>query len=311
MGHPYLTPDEWLSRLEQQVLSAFRELRELYEQERARREELERAYRRLKDLDELKTTFVARAGAELRQPLGLVIGFLEAALGQLPSSEMPDIAAMLEGALRGAYRLLEYIAPLTAFAELHRQPTAFVEPLPLGQLIHDLLRAEQPTLAERSTEIRLDLSEEAENTRVDGPYGAYILRTLLDFLFAARREGGPLEIRARIRESVLLVELVDPTLRLPAETLAWLNEGAAGISGPQPARPRVDPAVLGLAITRRAAQALGGDLFLRSEGDQGITLSVLLPARPLGVEDQIALLSQALERLPSSEPQRPSPRVPE
>ncbi len=299
MSHPHLTPDEWLSRLEHQVLSAFRELRGLYEQERARREELEHAYRRLRDLDELKTSFIARAGAELRQPLGLVIGFLEAALGHLKARGDPESARMLQAALRGAYRLLDYIAPLAAFAELHRQPVAFVEPLPLEELIQDLTRAHEPAMSGKNAGLRVHLSPEAAQTAVDGPYGSYILRTLLDFLLAIHPEGEGIEIRGQVKEPVLLVEIIDPNLSLSQEILAWLNEGAMEGLYPQHARPHVNPAALGLIIAKRAAQALGGDLFIRSEGEQGTTLSVLLPARPLGIEDQISLLSQALERLPS------------
>ncbi len=299
MSHPHLTPDEWLSRLEHQVLSAFRELRGLYEQERARREELEHAYRRLRDLDELKTSFIARAGAELRQPLGLVIGFLEAALGHLKARSDAESVRMIQAALRGAYRLLDYVAPLAAFAELHRQPVAFVEPLPLSQLIQDLLRAHEPVISEKNIELHIHLSPEAAQTAVDGPYGSYILRTLLDFLLAIHPEGGRMEIQGHVKEPVLLVEILDPYLSLSREILAWLNEGAAEGLYPQQARPHIDPAALGLVIARRAAQALGGDLFIRSEEEQGTTLSVLLPTRPLGIEDQISLLSQALERLPS------------
>ncbi len=295
MGHPHLTPDEWLSRLEDQVLSAFRELRGLYEQERNRREELERAYRRLRDLDELKTSFVARAGAELRQPLGLVIGFLEAALSHARPQKDPELVQKLEAALRGAYRLLEHIAPLAAFAELHRQPVAFVEPLPLGRLIQDLLRAHEPAMSERRVRIEVHLAPEAAETLVDGAYGSYILRTLLDFLFAVHPEGEGMELRGQLKERVLVVEIVAPHLGLPQELLGWLNEGAAERLYLQPARPRVAPTALGLVIAKRAAQAMGGDLFIRSEGEQGTTISVLLPVRPLDIEDQISLLSQALE----------------
>ncbi|GBD08353.1 Sensor histidine kinase TodS [Candidatus Thermoflexus japonica] len=299
MSRPHLTPDEWLSRLEHQVLSAFRELRGLYEQERARREELEHAYRRLRDLDELKTSFIARASAELRQPLGLVIGFLEAALGHLKARGDAESVRMIQAALRGAYRLLDYVAPLAAFAELHRQPIAFVEPIPLGQLIQDLIRVHEPVMSEKSVELHIHLPPEAAQTAVDGPYGSYILRTLLDFLLAIHPEGGRMEIRGHVKEPVLLVEILDPHLSLSREILAWLNEGAVEGLYPQQTRSHVDPAILGLVIAKRAAQALGGDLFIRSEEEQGTTLSVLLPARPLDIEDQISLLSQALERLPS------------
>ncbi len=275
-----------------------RELRERYKQERARREELEHAYRRLKDLDELKTSFIARAGAELRQSLGLVIGFLEAALGYLETRGDPESVRMIQAALRGAYRLLDSIAPLAAFAELHRQPIAFVEPLPLSQLIQDLLRAHEPAMSEKRIKLHIQLSSEAAQTAVDGPYGSYILRTLLDFLLALHSEGGEIALRGQVKEPVLLVEIFDPHLNLSWEILAWLNEGAVEGFYPQQARPHVDPFALGLIIAKRAAQALGGDLFIRSEETEGTTLCVLLPARPLSIEDRISLLSQALEHLP-------------
>lgn len=301
MGHPHLTPDEWLSRLEQQVVSAFRELRGLYEQERARREELEQAYRRLRDLDELKTSFIARAGAGLRQPLGLVIGFLEAALGYLKTQNNMEPVNMLDAALRGAYRLLDYIAPLAAFAELHRQPLTFVEPIHLNQLIQDIIRTYEPEMSEKEIGLHVHLSPEAAETFVDGPYGSYILRTLLDFLFAIHPEGRRIELRGQVKESVLLIEIVNPQARLSQEILAWLNEGTAGGLYPQQVRSRIDPAMVGLVIAKRAAQALGGDLFIRSDEEHGTVLSVLLPARPMDIEDQISLLSQALERLPPKE----------
>lgn len=299
MNYPHLTPDEWLSRLEQTILSAFRELRGLYERERARREELEHAYRRLMDLNALKTSFVARVGAELRQPLGLVIGFLEAALGHLKARGDLESAEMIQAALRGAYRLLDHIVPLAAFAELHRQPMAFVEPLPLEELIRDLIQAHEPVMSEKNIGLGVHLSPEAAQTSVDGPYGSYILRTLLDFLLTIHPGGGRIEIQGQVKELVLLVEVITPDLDLSRDFLAWLNEGTTEGLDPQRARLHVGPAAMGLVIAKRAAQALGGDLFIRSEAEKGIRLSVLFPARLLDVEDQIALLSQALERLSS------------
>ncbi|MCS7251023.1 MAG: HAMP domain-containing sensor histidine kinase [Anaerolineae bacterium] len=299
MSYPHLTPDEWLSRLEHQVLSAFRELRGLYEQERSKREELEHAYRRLRDLDELKTSFIARAGAELRQPLGLVIGFLEAALGHLKDRSDLESVAMLHAALRGAYRLLEYIVPLAAFAELQRQPIAFVDPLPLTHLIQALLRAYESRMSEKKIELHVHLSPEAAQAAVDGPYTSYILRTLLDFLLTIHPEEGKIEIHGQVKEPVLLIEIVDPGLSLSREILAWLNEGMMEGFYLQRARSHIDPAALGLVIAKRTAQALGGDLFLRGGEEQGTMISILLPARPLGIEERISLLRHALERLPS------------
>lgn len=303
-----MTPDEWLARLEHQVLSAFRELRGLYEQERARREELEYSYRRLKDLNDLKTAFVARAGAELHQPLGIVIGFLEAALSQLPAQNPAELAQILEAALRGAYRLLDHVAPLAAFAELHRQPDAFVGPLSLAQLLRELIGAHERGATEEEAPFEVHLAPEAAEALVDGTYGSYILRALFDFLFAVHPESKRVEIRGHLKESILVIDLIAPQLMLSQEILAWLNEGAAEGFYPLQAWPRVDSAAIGLVIAKRAAQALGGDLFIRSEGEQGTTFSVLLPARSLDIEDQIAFLSQALERLPPGKPSdsRPS-----
>ncbi|MER3401376.1 MAG: hypothetical protein C4313_09715 [Thermoflexus sp.] len=295
MGHPHQTPDEWLARLEHQVLSALRELRGLYEQERSRREEAERLSRRLRDLDEMKTAFVARVSSELRQPLSLVIGFLEAALVQAPVEA--EARKSIEAALRSAYRIVDYLAPLSAFAELQRHPLAFAEPVPLGALVQDLIRALEPRLAAGSFRVQAALDPEAAGTAVDGPYVSYILRMLLEFLLHLAREGDAIEIGGRVCEPILVVELVDRGLALPAEVLARWNEGISEDVSPPSGRLGPDPMAMGLGIAKRAAQTLGGDLFIRAEEAGGTVFSVLLPTRPLDVEDQIAILHRAIEAL--------------
>lgn len=161
MGHSHRTPDEWLARLEHQVLSALRELRGLYEQERSCREEAERLSRRLRDLGEMRTAFVARVSSELRQPLSLVLGFLEAALVQAPVEA--EARKSIEAALRSAYRIVDYLAPLSAFAD----------PVPLGALVQDLIRALEPRLAAGSFRVQAVLDPEAAGAAVDGPYVSY------------------------------------------------------------------------------------------------------------------------------------------
>lgn len=71
-----------------------------------------------------------------------------------------------------------------------------------------------------------------------------------------------------------MVELVDRGLALPAEVLARWNEGISEDASPPSGRLGPDPMAMGLGIAKQAAQALGGTVF-----------SVLLPTRPLDVED--------------------------
>lgn len=203
--------------------------------------------------------FLADVAHELRTPLAGARTSAEALLHQeLPEADRQQLLALLVSETQRAGRLLD---ELLVVARLEQHPPPVVAPLPLAGLVGAELRrvvALHPHV--QVTGPRADAVVRATPDAVQG-----ILRNLLDNAVAAVRDvpGAAVDVELRTAGGQVLLDVVDtgPGV-LPADRERIFQRAERG-SRPHGAGDSVTPGFgLGLAISRRAARACGGDLDL-------------------------------------------------
>ena len=239
---------------------------------------LEDANARLRELDELKDTFVTLVSHELRTPMALVLGYLQMGVEQLGDDGLSaESRQYLETALENARHLAGIIQELTDFAKLQRaSPVELNDPIPLGEAILQVFTMLRPAFETKPLKPSLDLPPDIWNLRYDGESLVVIFRNLLSNAAKFTPSGGRVwvngaQLPGKDRVSICVNDMAPP---IPQEKQAIIFQDFRQLENYL--TRRYEGMGLGLAVARRTALALGGDITLQVH-PYGNTFNVMLP----------------------------------
>ncbi|GAA1913274.1 sensor histidine kinase [Nocardioides marmoribigeumensis] len=241
--------------------------------------------RRLRELDQAKTDFVATVSHELRTPLSSIRGYSEllreGMLGAL-SSEQDRAVEVID---RNADRLLRLVGDLLTLAEVDSGAGSHheaLEPVDLTAVVHDSHRSLLPILRARRLEVVLP-----ERGLVPTVLGvaSHLDRVVLNLLSNAVKFTEDL---GRVVVELCLADAPDPTR--PAHVVLSVRDSGIGISREQQHRlferffrsveaqqAAIQGTGLGLAVCKAIVDAHGGTIHVDSEVGVGTTVTVSLP----------------------------------
>ncbi len=250
----------------QHVGSAFL-LRELAE----KRSLLARQVEQLQGLNRLKDEFVASVSHELRTPLTAIIGNVDTLARRGDRMSEDDRQRFLESAERQAKRLAELLENLLAESRLLG---GYPEVVPVTLQVAPFLEEVADTLRSRAPARVVEAS-------CRGPLALVTDRTLLyRILFnlgdnALKYSDGPVGLAARPEDGGVLLEVTDRGPGIPPEHLATIFEQFRQLN--TPSAHRAGGVGLGLHLSARVAEVLGGRIRVDSELGRGSTFSLWLP----------------------------------
>jgi CheY-like chemotaxis protein/anti-sigma regulatory factor (Ser/Thr protein kinase) len=236
------------------------------------KEEAERANR-------AKSDFLSRMSHELRTPLNAILGFAQVLERKgLPS----DQQAHLNHIIKGGKHLLRLINEVLELSRIEAgRMTLSLEPIAIDEVVHEALDLVRPL----ATETEIDLIFERSVTDYGYVYAdrqrlSQVLLNLLSNGIKYNRAGGHVRIRAESRENAVSIRVQDVGRGIPEERLDQLFTPFARLGAEQ---TETEGTGLGLALSKRLAEAMGGGLVLESTGPEGsvFRLDLSLAADPL------------------------------
>lgn len=246
--------------------------------------ELEAANAKLRELDHLKSMFIASMSHELRTPLNSIIGFSsilhDAWVGPVNDEQKENLATIL----RCGKHLLALINDVIDVSKIE---AGKIEPLPedfdLRELAEEAVGLIGPALQEKGLELRIEVPAQPMHTD-----RRRLLQCLLNLLSNAVKftEQGSVAVTAQILPAagptgkVPLVELsvTDTGVGIQPEDLPKMFQPFVRLESPL--QVTVPGTGLGLYLSRRlAVQILRGDILLTSEFGRGSCFTLRLPAR--------------------------------
>jgi DNA-binding NarL/FixJ family response regulator len=232
------------AELDQKVLpGAVEDLRRLLEEERERREQIERLAR-------ARAEFVQVLSHELRTPLTVISGALKM-LERSPGVG-PEERAVLESAVRRAGEL-EFLA----------EGLELVASGPTGEGLTDVMQA--VTTAAQRLEAGPDRVEVADRVWEGVPH-RYVERVAFELLSNAVRHGArPIEVRAHRRGGLAVLEVTDAGGWTPPT-----DDFSAFFQEDMSATRSRSGFGLGLFVASRLCQACDGDLSIRAVGGRTV-----------------------------------------
>lgn len=266
------------SELELEIQRHLATMREL----RAATEEAERAM-------QAKSEFLAKVSHELRTPLNAILGYSEMLLEDSAESEVKSADLMrIHGAGKNLLGLINNLLDLSKLeaGKTEVNPEAFE----LAKFLNSVAADWRPAIAEAGITLHLHHRSARDVIVNDAPK----LRRAIDNLLSNAikfAKGGLVSLTASIEGERLVLTVADTGCGISAERMATILD-SFGAHGSETASKYDEYPGLGLALTQRLCNLMGGDLSVESEIGQGARFTIRIR------NDLSAGLAVAAEPLP-------------
>ena len=271
---------ESLADLQERRAEASRLDRELEETNRgvvALYSELEQRADQLRSVSEMKSRFVSNMSHEFRTPLNSILALSRLLIDGVDGPLNSEQQRQVDYIRKSAQGLLELVNDLLDLAKVEAgkvdvRPSAFE----VGDLFASLRGSLKPLQVNPAVELIFDAPPRLPSLHTDEPKVAQILRNLISNALRFT-ERGHVRVSARdLPEHERIVFMVEDTgIGIAADASARIFEEFVQIDG---ALQRGGTG-LGLPLSRRLAQLMGGDVTVRSVPGVGSTFELFLPRR--------------------------------
>jgi PAS domain S-box-containing protein len=247
-------------------------------------EEAERARKLAEASNRAKSDFLSRMSHELRTPLNAMLGFaqlLGMEAGPAMSARQKDWLAQIQTA---GWHLLEMINDVLDLSRIDLGTMKLhTEALPVHRLLRDSLALVEAEALQRGVRLELGGDDASELAVLcDATRAKQILTNLLSNAVKYNREGGKVILSARAAErpghpeaEVVEIAVQDTGMGLSPQQIEHLFEPfnrlgreTSGVAGTG----------IGLVISRRLAEGMGGELRVHSIEGEGSTFTLVLPS---------------------------------
>ncbi len=265
----------FFSDTERQLLdniSAFATLAE----DRARTLELEReSNERLRQVDQLKTEFVAMVAHDLRSPMSVISGFADTIHDRwdvLPDAQKLEFLRLISRNTRSLAEFVEDVLQVARMesGELHYE----MEPFDARQVVQRIVTDMQVTHPELT--LTMAWPEQLPDVLGDVDRNWQILTNLVSnaMKFSDGEPRIEVELRTMAAEGKLAIAVRDNGVGIAVEDLPRLFRRFSRVG---PTRRTVSGTGLGLYIVKSMVEAQGGSIWVDSEPGRGSTFTYTLP----------------------------------
>jgi len=257
----------------------FERLRRSEEALALRNQALEEANARLKELDRLKSQFLASVSHELRTPLNAIIGFSEVLLDGLAG----ELSEMAQEYLRyihaSGQHLLALINDLLDLSKIQAgRMTLSLQEVDIPALLEEVQATIAPMVEQKAQTLVFKVADPLPPLVADPMRLKQILLNLLSNASKFTPERGRIELACSLTDDgqMMRFTVTDNGIGIPPEEQAMIFEE---FRQARQARELGQGTGLGLAITRRLVELHGGSIGVESEGipGRGSRFTVLLP----------------------------------
>jgi len=232
---------------------------------------------RLKEVERLKTEFVANVTHELRTPLTNIKNYVTLA-ERGREEKKPRYFQILN---HETDRLAQLIQDLLDLSHLDTEtPLRYVVPIDLGLIVQEYVDIFQAKFEMKDIGLTQIISEEETAVSVEDKHLGQLLTNLLGNAIAYTPQGGEIVIQVGREETAVSTQvwfqISDNGPGIPSDEIPHLfNRFYRGSLGQQEGIPGTG---LGLAICQEIVHRYQGDIAVESEGNKGTTVTIHLPA---------------------------------
>lgn len=233
------------------------------------------ANRRLREVDELKTEFVAMVAHDLRSPMATITGFAEILRNHWARLPQSDREEFLDTIVRQVTGLADFVEDVLNVARIEAGEFSYdVRPFDLGALLDRTV--EEIRAAHPSAQIDVSIPPGLPEALADERRNWQILTNLVSNAVKFSPEGAPVSISVVVRPGQLEVAVRDNGPGIAPHDLDKLFRKFSRIE-PAEGQRGTKGAGLGLYMCKAMVEAQGGTIRVESTPGRGSTFAYTLP----------------------------------
>lgn len=234
--------------------------------------ELSQTYERLQEIDKLKDQFMVTASHELRTPLTAIQGYLEllAVYGRSTSPEQQQ--EFLEKAQRGSEELALLLNNVMDASRLEIDAgirPAHLQPVPVLESVQSVVTLLEPQIRKEQRKVEISIPASLVVQADPGRF-RQVLLNLGSNALKYSPEGSPITFSARPVNDpapVIMISVSDRGSGIPPQEQELLFQRFARLE--RDLNSSIRGSGLGLYISRRLIEAMGGKIWVESSGIPG------------------------------------------
>ncbi len=279
---------------------------------RSARERVEESRMAAEHANRAKSTFLANMSHELRTPMNAIIGYTEMLTEDAEDAGQDDVIPDLKKILAAGKHLLALINDVLDLSKIEAgKMTLFLEEFAVADLIEDVTATIQPLVDKNANRLEVDVDPEAGTLTADE---TKVRQTLFNLMSNACKftDGGTITLEARRRPGGgdeagdrLVFRVSDTGIGMSGEQMARVFDEFT--QADSSTTRKFGGTGLGLTISKKFCQLMGGDVTVESEEGEGTTFTVELPAVVREPEEEAPAPEEAAEAQADGSSRRAQP----
>ena len=228
-----------------------------------------------------KSTFLANMSHELRTPMNAIIGYSEMLMEDAEDQGLDDIKEDLEKIHQSGKHLLGIINEILDLAKIEAgKMDVHIESVKSMDVVKEMTSTVMPMVNKNSNTLEVNCPDDIGVMQTDPVRLRQIVMNLLGNAAKFTEKGTVfLRVSRQVREGQTWIgfEIRDTGIGISKDQI---DDLFVEFTQADPSSTRKFGGTgLGLTISRRLCQLLGGDIFVKSELDVGSTFTIFLPAK--------------------------------
>jgi PAS domain S-box-containing protein len=235
-------------------------------------EELKTAKEKAEEMNNLKSSFLANMSHELRTPMMGILGNAELIGVSTEDIEIKDMATAIYASGRRLINTLNLILDLSR-VEAGRENINF-EKLEVIKTIKDVIEHFNPAAKQKGLKLEFVCYEDGIYSYLDDRIFRSVLNNLINnaikFTYV-----GEVKVSLNTENDNVLITITDTGIGIPANSLGLIFEEFRQVS--EGYGRNFEGTGLGLTITKKFVEKLGGKISVRSELNNGSEFTIIFP----------------------------------
>jgi PAS domain S-box-containing protein len=226
------------------------------------------------EMDRMKTTFLSNMSHELNTPMSGIIGFSELLLSEMDNKNHREMAKIIH---KSSKRLNETLNSILDLSKIESQKLELkFSAVDLVTLIQECKYAFSDQVHKKGLQLNVSVDKEKIFINTDYTILHKILCNLIDNSVKYTIDG-QITLSAVDVEKNVIISVTDTGIGIPEENINQIFEpfrqGSEGLNR------KFEGMGLGLTITKKFVEILGGKLNIKSEMGKGTTIDIVIPKK--------------------------------